>query len=66
MEEIKDIPIIEVQEENWILSSATGQELYKIERANLSCKCDIKCTKCEACIHAYICSCPDSSVRWNM
>lgn len=65
MEQMKNRHILE-QGENFILSSESGQELYTIQRVNLSCKCELKCSKCETCIHAYICSCLDSTIKWNM
>ncbi|KAJ8975913.1 hypothetical protein NQ317_007756 [Molorchus minor] len=59
--------ILEVEQgKAWTISSSKGDDIYTIEILNKLCKCDLKCLECNACIHSYICSCPDSAVRWNM
>ncbi|XP_068085219.1 uncharacterized protein [Anabrus simplex] len=51
----------------WIVQSKHSNELYKIRRMSESlCKCELLCTECETCLHAFTCSCPDSSIKFNM
>ncbi|KAJ8965735.1 hypothetical protein NQ314_003941, partial [Rhamnusium bicolor] len=59
--------ILEVEDGKvWTVSSSTGLDFYSIEILNKSCNCNLRCDECNACIHAYICSCPNSAIRWNM
>lgn len=56
-----------IQNENgWSVSSTHNTEIYNIHENNKTCTCHIQCTECNICIHRYICSCIDSSIRWNM
>nr|XP_023014901.1 uncharacterized protein LOC111504553 isoform X1 [Leptinotarsa decemlineata] len=62
----KKIQIMQRDATHWSVVSSDGVELYRIELSRKSCSCDYKCHDCETCIHKYICSCIDSSIKWNM
>ncbi|KAJ8930927.1 hypothetical protein NQ314_016226 [Rhamnusium bicolor] len=52
--------ILEVEDGKvWTVSSSKGLDFYSIEILNKSCNCNLRWDECNACIHAYICSCPD-------
>ena len=50
----------------WKVFSNTKTEIYEVTKINDTCNCDLKCDECNICIHAYICTCPDSSIKFNM
>ncbi|KAJ8971714.1 hypothetical protein NQ317_006016 [Molorchus minor] len=31
-----------------------------------SCQCRLVCSDCRVCIHRYVCSCIENSIKWNM
>ncbi|KAH1009021.1 hypothetical protein HUJ04_001450, partial [Dendroctonus ponderosae] len=31
-----------------------------------TCKCRLKCTQCDCCIHQFACSCSDNAIQWNI
>lgn len=39
---------------------------YRIDEVNSSCDCDLKCDKCNVCVHRFTCTCPDNIVKSNM
>ncbi|XP_044749811.1 uncharacterized protein LOC123310409 [Coccinella septempunctata] len=54
-------------EDGWKIPSNTSEETYFIRKTDSDCqKCQLKCTLCNICIHEYICSCIDSSIKFNM
>ncbi|XP_014243986.1 uncharacterized protein LOC106663581 [Cimex lectularius] len=50
----------------WKFPSSTSSEIYTIEKENLDCTCGLQCEDCKFCVHAYTCSCLDSTIKWNM
>lgn len=63
--ELQDHQISE-KDSHWCIMSALGKELCQIERSYSACSCDLRCVECEACIHSFLCSCPDNLIKWNM
>lgn len=61
-----DIHSVMVDENGWIIPSASSQELYKVEENIENCLCKLLCSECGVCIHRYSCSCLDASIKWNM
>lgn len=61
-----EISILTNEDGTWTISLCQRTESYLIETLNLDCNCDLICTDCNACIHAYTCTCLDSSIKWNM
>ena len=60
-----NLTIIE-NEGKWLINSTKNDEIYVIEKIqNHSC-CKLACSLCDVCIHQYICTCMDSSIKWNM
>lgn len=54
-------------EKPWTVLSSNKKELYEIKETDqLDCNCNLRCSECKACIHSYICSCSDSSIKFNM
>ncbi|KAF6213970.1 hypothetical protein GE061_011699 [Apolygus lucorum] len=60
--------VAEVDNGVWDCSSSTGKQTYRIVRNDVEqpCTCPLRCDPCKACIHSFICSCLDSSIKWNM
>lgn len=54
------------EDDGWNISSSKCKEIYTIKKYKTECKCQLSCQYCKACIHSYICSCPDSAIKWNM
>ena len=53
--------------QRWIvMSEANDFEAFTVKRWKSDCSCDIRCDECNACIHAYVCNCPDSATVFNM
>ncbi|XP_068085459.1 uncharacterized protein [Anabrus simplex] len=54
-------------EDVWTVPSTKKSELYEVRRTGeMNCGCDLKCTECNTCIHSYVCTCHDSSIKFNM
>lgn len=51
-------------ENGWSVSCPP--EVYEVAENKKGCTCFVKCQTCNRCIHAFKCTCPDSSVKWNM
>lgn len=55
------------EEEIWSVPSFDRNEIYKVSSTDMdNCNCGLQCTECKTCIHAYICSCVDSAIKFNM
>ncbi|KAK9878946.1 hypothetical protein WA026_003767 [Henosepilachna vigintioctopunctata] len=52
--------------DEWLIPSSETTEIYKITEIQPSCRCEFICTECKTCIHRFVCTCLDSSVKWNM
>jgi hypothetical protein len=52
----------------WIVQSSSDVEkFYNVTRADKLCNsCDLRCADCSACIHDFLCTCPDMCNRYNM
>jgi len=50
----------------WTVCSKNKYEVYHVTRVNEKCNCELKCDECKICIHTYICTCPDSAIKFNM
>jgi len=66
-----DVTIWEaVSDQEWVLSSEENEkEEYTVTRSNDKClavDCDMHCFECEACVHSYVCTCPDNVRSFNM
>ncbi|XP_073979586.1 uncharacterized protein [Rhodnius prolixus] len=59
---------VEQDGDSWVvlLKSNTTVGKHKVTPAHPDCLCKLRCDSCSVCIHAFVCSCPDSSIRWNM
>ncbi|XP_035220177.1 uncharacterized protein LOC118193230 [Stegodyphus dumicola] len=53
-------------ESGWIISSENNLDLYTIQKVISEGNCELKCTECNVCIHTYMCTCIDTSIKWNM
>ena len=53
--------VIQRDETNWeVPSEKDGSMNYTVQLVNKSCKCQLRCTNCKACIHMYTCLCMDA------
>lgn len=50
----------------WKVPSQNTNEIYEVTCLERNCNCDLKCTECQTCIHSFCCTCPDSSIKFNM
>lgn len=63
--------MITVLESNeWLVQSCSisGQE-YIVQKNKSSCNisnCELKCSRCEICVHIYKCSCMDNVIKFNI
>ncbi|KAJ8964102.1 hypothetical protein NQ314_005127 [Rhamnusium bicolor] len=57
-----------IEDQNgWLISSTTNDaEIYSVQENIIGCTCNIICKDCHTCIHRYICTCVDNSIKWNM
>lgn len=63
---MKNSIILQEKENQQAVSSSDSTEIYTIEKTNTTCSCELKCVKCNACIHKYYCTCTDSAIKWNI
>ena len=49
---------------HFIISSK--YEVYYVSRNIENCECKLVCYYCRTCIHQFVCTCIDSSIKWNM
>nr|CAI5847557.1 unnamed protein product [Callosobruchus analis] len=61
-----NITSVTQSEMGWHVPSSSTGEIYLIQELKINCNCKLSCSLCEACLHAYSCSCLDNSIRWNM
>nr|CAI5860423.1 unnamed protein product [Callosobruchus analis] len=61
-----NITSVTQSEMGWHVPSSSTGEIYLIQEQKINCNCKLSCSLCEACLHAYSCSCLDNSFRWNM
>nr|CAI5837170.1 unnamed protein product [Callosobruchus analis] len=61
-----NITSVTQSEMGWNVPSSSTGEIYLIQEQKINCNCKLSCSLCEACLHAYSCSCLDNSIRWNM
>lgn len=50
----------------WRWTFVSSKQIYYVEKNNIQCRCDLKCTLCKACIHHCSCTCIDYSIKWNI
>ncbi|XP_049770451.1 uncharacterized protein LOC126109429 [Schistocerca cancellata] len=50
----------------WNVMSCSNTEFYSVSKNLDSCSCGLRCKDCDHCIHAFSCTCADSSILWNM
>lgn len=50
----------------WNVMSSGNNEIYEVAKVKDSCNCNLKCVQCQICIHEYICTCPDSAIKFHM
>lgn len=53
-------------ESGWNSASEKQTELYLLQEVREGCNCQLLCPDCKVCIHKYICSCIDTSIKYNM
>lgn len=59
--------VLQLHSDEWLVSSTALLELYNVIKVQHSCEeCTLKCDWCKACIHSYVCTCLDNSIRGNM
>lgn len=65
---IADSDIFYFERDNkWSIKSTNNTtNFYDIIPGNQHCDCSFKCSDCNICIHKYLCSCIDSSIKWNI
>lgn len=61
-----DLNLVTFCENGWNVASQSKTELYLIRQVKNHCECQLVCTHCNACLHKFICSCLDSSIKYNM
>ena len=57
---------VQSEDDTWKILSSQINEIYEVKKVNDSCNCDLKCEDCKICIHTYVCTCPDSAIKFNM
>lgn len=50
----------------WMVPSTSNSEISVVEEIKPECTCKLVCDECQKCLHHYICTCLDSSIKWNM
>ena len=68
-EKLKEGDVLQTEDGVWIVPSFTQLgETYKVHHLKLDTlhKCNLKCEKCNICLHEFRCSCPDSAIRYNL
>ncbi|XP_067136762.1 uncharacterized protein [Centruroides vittatus] len=56
-----------IKEDNtWKIPSSNGSDIYTVAMVKENCECQIVCNECKSCIHMYMCTCIDSTVKFNM
>ncbi|KAJ8914484.1 hypothetical protein NQ315_002756 [Exocentrus adspersus] len=65
---IADNDIFYFERDNkWSVKSTNNpNSFYDIIPGNQNCDCRLECSDCRICIHKYLCSCIDSSIKWNI
>ena len=60
--------VITKRQGGWNVFSEGSKDIYVVEESNINCSssCKLICDECDVCIHKYICTCPDSAIKWNM
>ncbi|XP_047106651.1 uncharacterized protein LOC124775862 [Schistocerca piceifrons] len=58
--------IVEERKGRLVPSTSEVDITYFVQQNVQDCGCKLICIDCQACIHQYIFSCVDSSIRWNM
>lgn len=59
--------ILENEDNNsWNVLSENVNKLYRVNKLEVNCNCQIICEDCHTCIHSYSCSCIDSAIKWNI
>lgn len=53
-------------EKGWNVPSSNLTDLYLIQENEKLCNCKLVCIECNVCIHKFMCSCIDSSIKYNM
>lgn len=61
---MNDFSLITEAESKWKLTKAN--EECVVEKKLPQCFCTLRCPYCEICLHSFVCSCYESSIRWNM
>ena len=57
-----DFPLVEDNDEKgkfWCIQSTTGTDIYEIREGDTDCECQLRCKKCNLCLHNMTCSCPN-------
>ena len=61
-----DVPIVKLENGWRIETSSVPSEVHYVRDNAKNCNCGVICYECNTCLHRYVCSCIDNSVRWNM
>lgn len=54
------------KQDHWLVHSESDTYYYDIKSKSKQCQCELRCDKCEVCIHNYTCNCHDYLIRNNL
>ena len=58
------VEIVAIDDNRWKVTSASDKDVcYTVACMKQECKCQLKCSECEACFHMYNCSCLDAAIH---
>lgn len=61
-----DLNLITPCEKGWNVASEKKIDLYLVRQVKDYCECSLICSDCNAYSHKFLCSCHDSSIKYNM